>query len=93
MSHIEHIQFRCLNHEIDEIIARYISPLLNEAGVQQKWDFRVYQHDRLPSDLLMTLTCKTDNPDPEQIEFGIQIVESLKDLGAASHTIWNQLSV
>ncbi len=91
MPHIEHIQFRCISHEINEIIARYISPLLKEVQVQQEWYFRVYQHDRLPSDLLMTLTCKTDNPDPEQRGFGIQIAESLKDLGAVRHTIWNQL--
>ncbi len=91
MPHIEHIQFRCINHEIDGIIARYISPLFQETEIQQKWDFRIYQHDRLPSDLPMIFSSKTDRSDPEQREFGIQIAESLKDLGAASHTIWNQL--
>ena len=92
MPRFEQIQFRSLSRDTNWIIEHYLSPLLQETEKQQQWDIRVYQHDRLPSDLLLTLSCKTDNMDPEQREFGIQIAESLKDLGAVSHTIWNQLS-
>lgn len=88
----EHIQFRSLSLEIDEVIKRHISPLLKETEIQRQWDIRVYQHDRIPSDLLMTLTCKTGSTEPDQKELGIQIAESLKDLGAVSHTVWNQFT-
>jgi hypothetical protein len=78
---------------MSEIIARYISPLMKEVEAHQKWDFRIYQHDRLPSDLLIILTCKTDCSDVKQRDFGVQIAGSLKDLGAVSHETWDQLSV
>ncbi|MBT4088135.1 MAG: hypothetical protein HOE30_06555 [Deltaproteobacteria bacterium] len=92
MPHIEHINFRCLDHEIEQIISAYITPLINEAEVQQNWDVKIFQHYHVPSDLLMTITSKIEMPDLAKSEFGIQIAENLKFFGAVSHLVWNQLS-
>ncbi len=93
MSHMEVINIRFFDQNIEQIVSRYITPVLRQDSVKENWDIKIMRHYRLHMEIAIMLVSKHQTDGLKKSVLGLQLVENLKFLGIINHSVWNELSV
>lgn len=92
MAHLEVINIRCFDRDIDSVLKRFIAPLLCQQEVTKDWEIKVYRHYRLDMEISISIVNKHGKQTSQKSDFGIQLVENLKPFGIVYHSAWEELS-
>ncbi|MCG8339028.1 MAG: hypothetical protein MJE63_31345 [Proteobacteria bacterium] len=92
MAHLEVINIRCFDQDINKILSRYVKPLLSQSEVLKDWDIKVFRHYRLGMELSILLISKIRNFKVQKSDFGIQLADNLKPYGIVNHSAWEELT-
>ncbi len=90
---MEVINLRCFDNDIDPLIQRYISPVLQQSEVKQSYDVTVYKHYKMDMELVISIHRKQRGKSDQKSGLGYQLVRNLKPFGIINHAIWEELDV
>ncbi len=92
MGHLEVVNIRCFDQDIDKILSRYVKPLLSQSDVLKNWDIKVFRHYRLGMELSIAIVSKCSRIKIQKSDFAIHLAENLKPYGVVNHSAWEELA-
>ncbi len=91
MKHLEIISLRCFNPDIEELVNRYIAPMMNLEEVKQAFEVKVYRHSKLEMDIVLKIKRKDNLTSNRKSIIGLRLADNLKSFGIINHSIWKEM--
>ncbi len=92
MKHLEIISLRCFNPDIEDMVKRYIAPMMNLEEVKQSFEVKVYRHSKLEMDIVLNIKRKDNLTNNRKSIIGLRLADNLKPFGIINHSIWEEMS-
>ncbi len=91
--HLEILNIRCFDQDIDHVLSHYIAPILRQKEVVQNWDIKIFKHYRIAMDIVISIINRNKDSKSLKSDLGIQLVENLKAFGIVNinHSVWEEI--